>query len=430
MATEKHPTIHLSTCLLSCLMLGVGQGEIEGQSAETALHERLADVARGLADSRAGWSTWSGTVRVTQTIVVTDPVVVKGSGVTLPINQHDPPKLEPIPEIRGQFFRTDEAEVRFDLDWNTPGFRSHWVSVRPAHYVSVTNPQLTLDEPRGLDFIGIVTPDEFLSFDRFSRALPVDGPGAVRLTRDVDENQVSRAAYREPPSAARKLQDLGHLFDPRSLFRAGGAFPEERLDKYAEQLRAGNTLPVTMVEEPDGSGMLRMTMNYRQTHEVEPSLEVITRFRPTTSNRWVLVSEAMRYLPTREQPDVEHLWEWEAVGEWMVPRRVADRRWDRRTERLEVERVVELINSEMNVALPAETLTIEGLGVEAGDLFVDNVRHVTQRVGDHGTPDATPAIGTPRNSLILPWLIAGNLVVASILFVWLRGRKTQPIRQD
>jgi hypothetical protein len=207
---------------------------------------------------------------------------------------------------------------------------------------------------------------------------------------DHPQAQNKRAAFCLPAENARN-QHIGDLIHPCSYFRFDsgvGRYFWEIVGGHAKALRGeygetkkssiGQRMQLSQAQGDDGGMWYRYRFKFGSNGGPTMTTTSIWRsragFNPVS---YVVMSDSMT-----DRLSSKTEWSWKKIEGIDVPSRVKEIRFDATSGKLTYERDAELINCELNKPLDTRQFDYQGLGLQDGDLVLNEIEHVAYQL--HG----------------------------------------------
>jgi hypothetical protein len=294
---------------------------------------------------------------------------------------------------------------------------------------------LEIPDYEPVDRRSVVTAEHYLDFDP-----KMVWPGFV-MVPDHPEARGRRAAFRRDADWGRALGH-GDLIDPRLLF----CLSEDRT--FAEELG----LLVSAMKGDTGSLAKQRSDELLTVYEAGKPEETWYRLdqtlagpnpaNPSALRMTAICSPAAGFHPVSlllsadeagESPIREMQWQWKPYGEVLLPDEVRESLY-RDGGKLRYQRELALDQSVLNATIDPSLFTYRGLGVQDGDLVMDEiemacymVRNGTlEKLADYDEEYTAAGDPGPRSPLV-QWSLAaaGGLALLSVILLVLRIRRVR-----
>ncbi len=392
-------------------------------AAEVPLAERLGRLEQGLRAVRERLHTWSGSMRISQQLVVTNPLL---AAVQVPADARlagaaAKPML-PRPELRGDYVRFDDAEVGFVADGQTEDVWLHWQGT-PAVFVGVEHNDKHEQSGPPLDCVSVLTPQTFLSLDRNSQVLAVEDPLRPGKSFPDEGRKRRRLAMRRPRQDAESYHEYAHIFNPVRMVNAATTESATRFAMYRELIAGGKNIEIE-IDAVDGQpGGVYLTS---RTYQGNPPLHVKTRYRELEPGLIVMESMKQYFEPVSKEPDNAQSWVWTKRDNVYTPVEYHIRHYDRERGRVRFLRTVEFSKDQVNQEIDRSAFTEAGLDLAIGDLLQNRPSGPVQVMTEDGLATSLPTLDEQpsRWSSLGLWIVIvlNTLVVALLIAYFFRRR--------
>lgn len=294
-----------------------------------------------------------------------------------------------------------------------------------------SNEVVTVPNAMPADERSVVTVEHYLRFDP-----KVVWPGFVTV-KDFPEARDKRAAFREPPARAER-QGMGDLMDPRSFFFwSGRGGIENGLRNLTGMLKGdlGNELKkksndtVILYEAtaPDG-----MWYRLDETFEEPSPVQYLSAiFSPAAGLNAVALSLAADQ--AGERPLRMARWQWKLFNGVHVPVKTKELQYSGKSGQLSFDRETELQECVVNEPLEPSQFTYQGLGMEDGELVMDNINNACyviegaelRKVADFDEEYIAPGQSRGLGPVGRWFLTAVGVVGLMAVILFLRARRAE-----
>lgn len=311
-------------------------------------------------------------------------------------------------------------DVTFALDIGHDSYYSDYKSRHTVFMDGASGKTFAYPDDNVKEVKSIITPEHYLHFRPF-----VEWPGFGFLPNHP-QAQNKRAVFREPLENASK-QSLGDLLDPRDFF---GLSPLQKywdeLNMYAQALsgKAGDEMKQKAKEllhaaktELGNDTLYRVSITLmgadgNKTHSIM-EFSSIGGFNP--------VRHRLSKSNNGSQPLNSTTWNWKRFEDILLPERVVQTHYSREDGSRIYHREVQLTKVSLNQVLPPDTFTYLGLGLNNGELIVDNINQVVELMKD-GKPVELAAFDAeyiPQKEISYrkALFLAANIIILFVVFI-------------
>ncbi len=328
--------------------------------------------------------------------------------------------------VGGRLLLVVNGRVTLDLDVRHDKLRTRYAITRASarDVIGPTDVQPIDDKylPRGfLEFeqVSLVDTDGYIHFQ------PKMEYGTFRGLENWGPRR-GRACFRDRRSEAER-QPWGIVVDPRAWFGTENRHWWEEVRQFIkarEELRTNEEVrrkvgdDWLLIEESDDANEHRYRITFRGKLGGPKGVGAEIEFQCSGDCAFNLVEYRQR---RSAGPDtVSMTWEYSRQGDVFVPSKVVRNNISKDGDRIEFQRILTLVSSEVNTPIPEETFTLAGLGLQPGDRYIDRVEGVGY-VWDGSELGMRQVMGSPplraESGNVRVWLVVGNLVLIALLLL-------------
>ncbi len=357
-------------------------------------------------------TSWRGVYAVHQESYLSPEYVREAFGRNLP------------PGRPSALIRAAEATFRFTIDMDS---RSIY---RERDTTSLRFVTADSREPVEIPLVGATDGRSIVTSQHYAYFNPKEGPMTRPELAQYPEARDKRVAHRAPTEHADD-KHFGELMDPRRFFQTNPAMKFwEELDVYlsavqgkdgAEAQRSAAEL--LRIEEATHSG----STWYRIQHFMGPPQERLigtSIWSPVDGYHPVSVSYAMA--DERGDPGMKVgqslLWKWKSVDGIFVPEVVSEEMRDYASPgAIRLRRVSVLEECALNEPVDPQQFEYAALGLEPGELILDEIDQTVLVMGSNGQPTRLGALRGGRSTWTnYIWLAGAAVGLVAVALLWYR----------